>query len=283
MIPLRHNYNPLTHVAKSIDDVQGGYLRVTYRDGRDPKWHFVTGDYIDRCMRCSESWKGREKAIKNKANWIPNCPWTDGWFEQMAFKTVLRSAYARRVVPIDPMIAGRVEAFLKQEDSLLGNDPRLLTDGNTVEHAPAGPGLPAPASRSAALAGQLTQRQTYAPQPARQQLAERLNDPETVQAAAAAEQTATPAAGEITGDEPNGQAEPPEPKSLMGEFIDLLAEVESRRGVERLRDHYTGPDSELTLTAEQRTEVNTACDSKLKEFPEPAAASKSGKQKPLMQ
>lgn len=282
IMPVDHSYNPLTHVARSIDDLQGGYARITYRDGRPHKYHFVSADYIERCMRCSESFKGREKALKEKKDWVPACPWTDGWFEQQALKTILRSAYARRVVPIDPMVAGRAEAFLRQEDDVLGNDPRLV-EPTTIDP----PQLPA-ISRSAAIAGQIAQRQEATPQrqqPIRQSSAPVL-PPDEPQAPVPDEPTL--AAGELTQEEAQAaEAEhQAEPKSHWGEFLDLLARTRTRRDVERLQHHYLASDEgfAMNIPDDVRIEIRAALEARLAEFPAnvPAKPSKDGpKQKTL--
>lgn len=271
MQPVHRRGNALACVANGIDDIQGGYAKISYRDGRPNKWHFVTADYIRRCMLCSESYKGREKAIKEKKQWIPACPWTDGWFEQQALKTVLRSAYARRVVPVDPMVAGRVETFLKQEDSLLGNDPRI------IEHQPQAPAI-AHSSRSAMLASQLQQPLQTVPV-----------SQEPVSQEPVSQEQPEPVAGELAADDTDGTEGTPgePPQSTIGQFIDMLASVKNSREVERLRDHFTGPESEIQTTPEERHEINEACNSKGAEFPTAPtsvpARPKKDSQKPLMQ
>lgn len=292
MVPIHHRFDPLIHVARSIEDLRGGYLRITYRDGRPPKFHIVTADYINRCMLCSESYKGREKAIKSKKDWIPACPWTDGWFEQQALKTVLRSAYARRAVPIDPMVAGRVETFLKQEDSLLGNDPRIIDH----DAQPAVPAI-AHSSRSAMLASQLSQPRQTVPvsgtvegAAGSQPVAD--SREESTHAGPTDEASTEPAAGELV-DGQDGLAEGSRPgttgttnQSTIGQFLDMLATVRNRKEVERLRDHFTGPDSQVETTPEERQEINAACNSKAAEFPAPSVPAKPKgrqEQKPLVQ
>jgi recombinational DNA repair protein RecT len=135
--PVGHVFNPLDPNRKieKIDDIQGGYVTIYMRDG-STRVHVVRQDYIKKCQSCAETQNVWQK-----------------WFEQQAMKTVLRSAYSRRVVPIDPMVQGRVEAFLKVEDDLLGNDPRLVVEpAATVQQAPR-------ISRSAMLAEHMAPRQ----------------------------------------------------------------------------------------------------------------------------
>lgn len=131
--PSGHAFDPLDPERKieSIKDILGGYVKIRMRDGTN-RYHVIRADYIQKCMNCAQT----------KNVW-------SAWFEQQAMKTVLRSAYSRRIIPIDPLVQGRVEAFLSHEDQLLGNDPRM-----TVESEPIVPA----ASRAAALAQRLNQQ-----------------------------------------------------------------------------------------------------------------------------
>jgi hypothetical protein len=84
---------------------------VTYRDGRPPKYHFVTVAQITKCQKCAQTQN----------------VWTN-WYEQMALKTIYRDAYSRRVVPIDPLAQARMEKVLAADDAILANDPRLIPE-----------------------------------------------------------------------------------------------------------------------------------------------------------
>ncbi|MBE3134798.1 MAG: recombinase RecT, partial [Acidobacteria bacterium] len=90
-------------------DIRGGYLRITYRDGRPPRYHFVPVAQIEKCRGCAQTQN----------------VWTK-WYEQMALKTIYRDGYARRAVPMDPLVAGRMEKLLEADDALLGNDPARI-------------------------------------------------------------------------------------------------------------------------------------------------------------
>lgn len=270
-----HRYDPLARSITKFEDIRGGYAKITFNDGRPPKYHFVTAEYIKKCRACSESYK-YEKPDKPS-------PWT-AWFEQQALKTVLRSVYARRVVNVDPMVAGRFESFLKHEDALLGNDPRI------IEHEPAGPALSAPVSRSQIIRQQIQRRteptaqveQRYGLEPGelrqekQEQLAERLQDPDNVREAV------TAAEGQSTGEQ---QTAEPQQQTAPSEFLDLLAETKTRRDVERLRDHYLNDEQIASgLTSDERDAVREACDGKLKEYPAPSVPAKPTErktQKPL--
>ena len=102
-----HRFNPLDgqRVFNSVDDLIGGYCRIVYTDGREDKYHFTTAQYIAKAQACAKS-----QNVWGK------------WFEQMAMKTCFRNCYARRAVPVDPLI----ERLTKQDDSVLENDPNRV-------------------------------------------------------------------------------------------------------------------------------------------------------------
>lgn len=109
---VHHAYDPLDpkRTFGGTDDLRGGYCKIIYRDGRPPKFHFTTADQIRKARGCAQTqnvWKQ--------------------WFEQMALKTLYRDCYARRAVPVDPLVADRMERITAADDVVLGNDPRCTT------------------------------------------------------------------------------------------------------------------------------------------------------------
>jgi len=109
-----HSYDPLDHQRTFADlkDIRGGYCKIIYRDGRPPRYHFTTAAHISKARGCAQTqnvWKQ--------------------WFEQMCLKTLYRDCYARRAVPIDPLVAARLERVTAADDVILGNDPRGIADG----------------------------------------------------------------------------------------------------------------------------------------------------------
>jgi hypothetical protein len=137
-----HAFNPFDPARKfeKIEDVQGGYLEVTYRDRSRPnRFHFVTQDSIRKARACAQT--------QNVWN---------NWFKEQALKTVYRNAYQRRVIPIDLLVNQRVETLAKTEDTALGNDPSRITSAEVVPSQPA-------LSRSAHLASQLAASQQSPP------------------------------------------------------------------------------------------------------------------------
>jgi recombinational DNA repair protein RecT len=117
---VRHSYDPLdaSRTFASTKDIRGGYTKIVYRDGRPPKFHFTTADQIKKAQGCAQTqnvWKQ--------------------WFEQMALKTLYRDCYARRAVPVDPLVASRLERVTAADDVILGNDPRqsLPAEGTRSE------------------------------------------------------------------------------------------------------------------------------------------------------
>ena len=85
--------------------LRGGYLVVEYDSG-DREWHFVGARKIHRNRACAQT-----QDIWRK------------WFEEMATKTVLRDAWSKRVVSIDPELAGRVGAAMVADERATGHDP----------------------------------------------------------------------------------------------------------------------------------------------------------------
>jgi recombinational DNA repair protein RecT len=113
---VRHKYDPFnpdrvfTHpdVAKRTKvecGLKGGYLEVQYDDGH-VEYHFVSAAKIDKNRQCADTQKVWEK-----------------WFEEQCLKTCVRDAFAKRVVPIDPQLAIRVEKAESADNVALGNDP----------------------------------------------------------------------------------------------------------------------------------------------------------------
>lgn len=112
---LRHSYDPFDEGRefRSPKDIRGGYCKIVYRDGRPPKYHMVPRKTIEQAQACAQTqklWKA--------------------WYYEMALKTLYRNAYARRAVPIDPLVNNRLEQAIKVDDLNLGNDPlRIQSEG----------------------------------------------------------------------------------------------------------------------------------------------------------
>jgi recombinational DNA repair protein RecT len=106
-----HDYDPFdaARIINATSDIKGGYCKIIYRDGRPPKYHTVTAEHIEKCRRCAETQN----------------VWTK-WPEQMMLKTVYRDCYARRAVPIDPLVNARLQAVVNADDIDLGNDPQRI-------------------------------------------------------------------------------------------------------------------------------------------------------------
>ena len=118
-----HVYNPLdpNREIKKLDDILGGYLEVKYRDrSRPSKFHFVPVEKMKKARGCAQT-----QDVWNK------------WTEEQALKTVYRNAYARRVVPIDPLVERRLQKATELEDEQLGNDPTRITDATVIQQQPA--------------------------------------------------------------------------------------------------------------------------------------------------
>jgi len=103
-----HRYDPFDEkrIINSPEDIRGGYIVVTYKDGRDKRYHFVPVALIEKARRCARS----------------DEVWSR-WYAEQAYKTVIRNAFARQVIPVDPAVQMQMTRVFENEDELLGNDP----------------------------------------------------------------------------------------------------------------------------------------------------------------
>ncbi len=114
-----HRYDPFDE-QRDVDkpaNLRGGYCKITYRDGRPPKYHFVRIKQICKMQKCAQT-----QSIWNS------------WYEQMVHKSLYRDTYARRAVPMDPIGQERMEKMLNAEDWDLGNDPSRVLPDATERH-----------------------------------------------------------------------------------------------------------------------------------------------------
>lgn len=139
---LRHEFDPFDSERRfnDVKDLRGGYLVVKWKDGQPPLYHFVTAETIDKARGCA----------------IASPIWKK-WFYEQALKTVYRNAYARRVVPIDPLIHSRLQGLVEADDVALGNDPSRV-----IESAPA-PAITHKPSRTEQAAKRLPKREQAEP------------------------------------------------------------------------------------------------------------------------
>jgi recombinational DNA repair protein RecT len=132
---LTHRYDPFDaeREFRTMKDLRGGYLVITFDDGRPEKWHYVSKQVFEKAR----------KSAQTTDIW-------DAWFYEQCLKTVYRNAFARRVINYDPFVAQQVTAAIEQEDVVMGNDPSRVieTTATPVETA-------APVSRSQQLAQQM--------------------------------------------------------------------------------------------------------------------------------
>ncbi len=94
--------------------LRGGYLVIERRDetgkAEDPEFHFVSADKIHRNRRCAET----------QNVWVK-------WFAEQCTKTVIRDAWAKRVISIDPQLATRIGRADAADNAALGNDPNRVS------------------------------------------------------------------------------------------------------------------------------------------------------------
>lgn len=154
---LAHDFDPFDANRKieKLDHIRGGYLRITYKDGRPPQFHFVTVDTIRKARACAQA----------KNIW-------DAWFQEQALKTIYRNAYARRVVPIDHLVHSRLQELVEADDHALGNDP------DRVVVVPAKQITEQPSRTSQAMQRMQNQRrQEYADEPKQEAAPEQVEQP----------------------------------------------------------------------------------------------------------
>jgi len=110
-----HDFDPFVdrEVEQDLSNLKGGYLRITYRDGRPQKFHFVTLETIKKAKACAQTAK-----VWNK------------WPKEQAIKTLWRNGYARRVVTIDAGVNRDLQTLIEAEDKALGNDPNRVQFGD---------------------------------------------------------------------------------------------------------------------------------------------------------
>jgi recombinational DNA repair protein RecT len=120
---LKHTFDPFAEdrVIRNVKDIKGGYAIITWRDGRPPKYHFITADYIDKCMSCAQT--------KNV--------WTK-WFEQMARKTIYNSCYRANHIPVDPAVEAHMGVVIETDNRVLGNDPNRVPSSGAPAALPQG-------------------------------------------------------------------------------------------------------------------------------------------------
>ena len=92
--------------------LRGGYLVIEYDDGRPREYHYVSAQKINRNRLCAET----------QNVWMR-------WFPEQCMKTVIRDAFARRVVPIDPQLVERIARAEETDNVALGNDPARVLVG----------------------------------------------------------------------------------------------------------------------------------------------------------
>ena len=119
---IEHEFDPFDDAREVSDDlknVRGGYVRIKYNDDRIDKVHFVTKKQIEKSKACA----------KTSDIW-------GSWPTQMVLKTLMRDAYARRVVPIDTMNNIALERMKKIEDRTLQNKPNRHTRLSSLNDRP---------------------------------------------------------------------------------------------------------------------------------------------------
>jgi len=129
-----HRYDPFDPEREIVGnkDIKGAYIKFLFRNGH-VKYHFLPVSRIEKARQCA-----RRDEIWNQ------------WYREMCMKTIIRDAFARGVVPIEPVIATAIQRVIDVDDIVLDNSPDRVTigidngngNGNGNDHqapAPAGP------------------------------------------------------------------------------------------------------------------------------------------------
>ena len=225
----RHTYDPFdaSRDIKNGKDIKGGYCKIVYSDGRPPKYHMVTVRQIEKARGCAQT-----QNVWGK------------WYEQMALKTLYRDCYARRAVPIDPLVYSRLQKVLKLDDINMGNDPLRIESESTETNR---------CSKSDHLAGQLKLQGTTA------------EDKEPPVIDVAAEHPQSPDATtelQETKPEPEPTGDPSADADLINEFADQVKQVATVGTVSKLVADY----QEIATTDEARAKIQFHGDVRIKQI-----------------
>lgn len=238
---VKHEYEPFGRSFSGFKDLRGGYVTVTYRDNRHPvKYHFADVEYIKKCAGCAET----------QAIW-------DKWFEQMALKTVMRSAWSRRVVNFDPILQRRLIDLDLVDDEAHGNDP---TRGVVIEQRPA-MGLPsATPKRSEQILERMSHKQNTTgeekPAPSKKKSqASRQDAP----AEAPEGDDGSSSAGEVTNNDAGADEQPKfdEATASKGfkDFVDMFKRSKTMGSLKELLKYVQKDDCPLKLSPAEKTEA----------------------------
>ena len=132
---LHHRFDPLDDEREFLHpsdnggklSLRGAYLKIEHTDG-EVRYHFMTAKAIERRRMCSDNPDEitRKDGSKFKGVWR-------NWYAEQCLKTVLRDAFARRAVSIDPTLEARIAKVESADDVALGNDPaKALTQDAPV-------------------------------------------------------------------------------------------------------------------------------------------------------
>ena len=108
---LHHRFDPLDDEREFLHpsdnggklSLRGAYLKIEHTDG-EVRYHFMTAKAIERRRMCSDNPDEitRKDGSKFKGVWR-------NWYAEQCLKTVLRDAFARRAVSIDPTLEARID------------------------------------------------------------------------------------------------------------------------------------------------------------------------------
>lgn len=224
-----HEYDPFDAERtwdRDLKGLRGGYLKIIFNDARGVRYHFLNREEILKRKRCAQTSK----------------VW-DAWPKEQAMKSIFRDAYARQAVPVDPLCQTRIENILRDEDTLLGNDPSRVVD-DEPKRISNGP------SRT-------------------QQALERFREQSTVNAQQTANTTA-PVSQETQSSETEQQSANDTEGGTADDwdvFTTAMAESATAADARKVYDSAFGPDTETPWSDEQRTEAVNVRDDRIAALP----------------
>lgn len=124
---LVHSYDPFDserefkHPSDCKDGktgLRGAYVKIESRNEPE-RYHFMSAAAIEKRRMCSQT---PDLDRDNRPG-----VWRK-WYAEQCLKTVLRDAWSRRAVSIDPTIAEKIGEAAGTDDVVLGNDPARIVE-----------------------------------------------------------------------------------------------------------------------------------------------------------
>lgn len=128
---VHHSFDPFNeerqflHPSDTKDGktgLRGAFLKIEHDDG-EARYHFMSAAAIEKRRMCSQT--------PDLDNYGKPGVWRK-WYGEQCLKTVLRDAWARRAVSIDPLVERVLGEAASVDDAVLGNDPARVAVPNVT-------------------------------------------------------------------------------------------------------------------------------------------------------